>query len=81
MDLPGGAVVKTLLPLWGAGFFGGNVHMIPGWGIKISHAPGQKGKKKRERENEDDQWSNTTGMVMTGKGITRFDNQEIPGEL
>ena len=45
--------------------------MIPGWGIKISHAPGQKGKK---RENEDGQWSNTTGMVMTGKGITRFDN-------
>ena len=52
--------------------------MILGQGIKISHAPGQKGKK---RENEDGQWSNTTGMVMTGKGITRFDNQEISGEL
>ena len=24
--------------------------MIPGWGIKISHAPGQKEKKKKETE-------------------------------
>ena len=48
--------------------------MTPGWGIKIAHAPGQKEKKKEgEKENEDGQWSNTTGMVMTGKGITRFD--------
>ena len=51
MDLPGSPVVKTLLPLWGAREFVGNVHMIPGWGIKISHAPGQKEKKKkRQRE-------------------------------
>ena len=61
MDLPGGAVVKTLLPLWGAGFFGGNVHMIPGWGIKISHAPGQKGKKK-ERER----MKTVNGQILQG---------------
>lgn len=42
--------------------------MIPGWGIEISHAPGQKEKKERRRS-----MSNTTGMVMTGKGITRFE--------
>lgn len=48
MDLPGEVQwLKLCFHCAGRGSLWGNVRMIPGWGIEISHAPGQKEKKER----------------------------------